>query len=106
MRNNEIVIMIIGSILLLGFVIYMLIFSFHMSKTNLIREDIKNDSIIFKENLQLKMNDSVMIENKKKLNNLIDNNENRLQRLENRKTINNRNTVFLLKENEEEKSRI
>jgi len=99
MRNNEIVIMIIGSILLLGFVIYMLIFSFHMSKTNLIREDIKNDSIIFKENLQLKMNDSVMIENKKKLNNLIDNHENRLQRLENRKPIINRDTVFLLKEN-------
>lgn len=95
MRNNEIVIMIIGSILLLGFVIYMLIFSFHMSKTNLIREDIKNDSIIFKENLQLKMNDSVMIENKKKLNNLIDNHENRLQRLENRKPIINRDTIVI-----------
>lgn len=99
MKNNEVVIMVVGSVLLLGFVIYMLIFSFHMSKTNLIREDIKNDSIIFKENLQLKMNDSVMIENKKKLNNLIDNHENRLQRLENRKPIINRDTVFLLKEN-------
>lgn len=99
MKNNEVVIMVIGSILLLGFVVYMLIFSFDMSKNNLIREDIKNDSIIMKENLELKYNDSIIMKNKKELNTLIDNHENRLKRLENRKPIINRDTVIILQEN-------
>lgn len=91
--------MTIGSLLLLGFVVFMLLYSFKNSKTSLIREDLINDSIILKENTELKRNDSVIMENKKKLNNLIDNHENRLIRLENRKPIINRDTVFLLKEN-------
>lgn len=90
--------MVVGSVLLLGFVIYMLIFSFDMSKNNLIREDLKNDSIILKENIKLKYNDSVILENKKELNNLIYNHENRLKRLENRKPIVNRDTIVVLKE--------
>lgn len=91
--------MVIGSILLLGFVVYMLIFSFDMTKTNLIREDLKNDSIIFKENIMLKYNDSVIIQNKKELNNLIGNHENRLQKLENKKPIVIKDTLFIIKEN-------
>lgn len=99
MKNKDFIIMTIGSLLLLGFVVFMLLYSFKNSKTSLIREDLINDSIILKENTELKRNDSVIMENKKKLNNLIDNHENRLIRLENRKPIINRDTVFLLKEN-------
>jgi hypothetical protein len=99
MKNKDFIIMTIGSLLLLGFVVFMLLYSFKNSKTSLIRDDLINDSIILKENTELKRNDSVIMENKKKLNNLIDNHENRLIRLENRKPIINRDTVFLLKEN-------
>ena len=96
MKNKEFVIMMVGSLLLLGFVVFMLFYSFKNSKTSLIREDLINDSIILKENQELKLNDSVILENKEELDNLIDNHENRLKRLENRKPIINRDTVIIL----------
>lgn len=99
MKNKEFVIMMVGSLLLLGFVVFMLFYSFKNSKTSLIREDLINDSIILKENQELKLNDSVILENKEELDNLIDNHENRLKRLENRKPIINRDTVIILQEN-------
>ncbi len=99
MKNKDFIIMTIGSLLLLGFVVFMLLYSFKNSKSNLIREDLINDSIIMKENHELKFNDSVILENKKELNNLIDNHENRLKRLENRKPIVNRDTIVVLQEN-------
>lgn len=99
MKNKDFIIMTIGSLLLLGFVVFMLLYSFKNSKTNLIRQDLINDSIILKENVELKQNDSVIMENKKKLNIMIDNHENRLKRLETKKPIINRDTIIVLQEN-------
>lgn len=99
MKNKDFIIMTIGSLLLLGFVVFMLLYSFKNSKTNLIRQDLINDSIILKENVELKQNDSIIMENKKKLNIMIDNHENRLKRLETKKPIINRDTIIVLQEN-------
>lgn len=96
MKNKEFIIMISGSLMLLGFVIYMLIYSFNMNKTGLIREDIKNDSIIMKENRELKISNSNLQFNIMNLEKKLNTHENKIKKLENRKPIIRKDTVILI----------
>jgi len=96
MKNKESIIMTIASLLLLGFVVYMLLYSFDMSKTNLIREDIKMDSVILKENMELKISDSIIKVENINLNSKIIIHESRIRNLENRKPLVRKDTVFLI----------
>lgn len=96
MKNKESIIMTIASLLLLGFVVYMLNYSFEMTKTNLIREDIKMDSVILKENMELKISDSIIKVENINLNSKIIIHESRIRNLENRKPLVRKDTVFLI----------
>jgi hypothetical protein len=96
MKNKEFIIMTCASLLLLGFVVYMLLYSFDMSKTNLIREDIKMDSVILKENMELKISDSIIKVENINLNSKIIIHESRIRNLENRKPLVRKDTVFLI----------
>ena len=96
MKNKEFIIMTCASLLLLGFVVYMLLYSFDMSKTNLIREDIKMDSVILKENMELKISDSIIKVENVNLNSKIIIHESRIRNLENRKPLVRKDTVFLI----------
>jgi hypothetical protein len=98
MKNKESIIMTIASLLLLGFVVYMLNYSFEMTKTGLIRQDLMNDSLIFIQHSELKSSDSVLDINDDELNSKIENHELRLKRLESRKPIIRKDTVFLVGE--------
>lgn len=96
MKNKEFIIMTTGSLLLMAFVIFMMVNSYKSQKNKLIREDLKNDSIIFKQNSELKYNDSIYQINSNKLENTIGNHENRLKKLENRKSIIIRDTIVVI----------
>lgn len=98
MKNKDFVIMAVSSLLLLGFVVYMLLYSFKNSKLDLIRQDLKNDSIIFKQNNELKYNDSIMESNNYDFENTLDNHEYRIKVLENRKPIIRRDTIVVVNE--------
>lgn len=97
MKNKEFIIMVTGSLLLMAFVIFMMVNSYKSQKNNLIREDLKNDSIIFRQNENLKINDSILDLNDSKIQNSIDNINFRLKKLENRKSIVIRDTLVLIK---------
>jgi len=98
MKNKDFIVMAISSLLLLGFVVYMLLYSFKNSKLDLIREDLKNDSIIFKQNNELMYDDSIMESNYEGLENAVDNHEYRIKVLENRKPIIRRDTIVVVNE--------
>lgn len=97
MKSKEFIIMVSGSILLMAFVIFMMINSYKSSKNKLIREDLKNDSIIFRQNENLKINDSILDLNDSKIQNSIDKINLRLKKLENRKSTIIRDTLVLIK---------
>ncbi len=96
MKNKEFVIMASASLLLLGFVVYMLLKSFDMSKADIIREHLKNDSTIMKQNNDLKISDSLFKLNVIHLENKLDVHENKIRNLENRKPLVRKDTVFLI----------
>lgn len=96
MKNKEFIIMVAGSLLLLGFVIFMMMQSYKSTETNLIRQDLKNDSIIFKENYELKIHDSMLKSSSLKLKSALDNHEFRLKKLETRKPIIYKDTIVIL----------
>ncbi len=82
MKNNEFAVMAVASLLLLGFVVYMLLQSFDMSKADIIHEHLKNDSTIMKQNNELKSSDSLL-----KFN---------IKNLENRKPLVRKDTIFIV----------
>jgi len=96
MKNKEFIIMTCASLLLLGFVVYMLLKSFDMSKADIIREHLKNDSTIMKQNNDLKISDSLFKLNVIHLENKLDVHENKIRNLENRKPLVRKDTVFLI----------
>jgi hypothetical protein len=96
MKNNEFAVMAVASLLLLGFVVYMLLQSFDMSKADIIHEHLKNDSIIMKQNQDLKVSDSLFKLNVIHLENKLDVHENKIRSLENRKPLVRKDTVFLI----------
>lgn len=96
MKNNEFVVMTVASLLLLGFVVYMLSQSFDMSKANIIHEHLKNDSIIIKENNELKKSDSLLKLNNENLKEKLNIHEGRIKNLENRKPLVRKDTVFFI----------
>jgi hypothetical protein len=98
MKSKEFIIMTIASLLLLGFVVYMFNYSFKMTKTGLIRQDLQNDSVLMIQNNQLKSSDSLLNVNDDQLNIKLDNHETRLRKLETRKPIVRKDTVFLVGE--------
>ncbi len=96
MKNNEFAVMAVASLLLLGFVVYMLLQSFDMSKADIIHEHLKNDSTIMKQNNELKSSDSLLKFNIKNLENKLDVHENKIRSLENRKPLVRKDTVFFI----------
>lgn len=97
MKNKEFIIMVTGSLLLMAFVIFMMVNSYKSQKNKLIREDLRNDSVIFRQNEYLKINDSVLESKNGKIQNSIYNINLRLKKLENRKSIVIRDTLVLIK---------
>ena len=97
MKNKELFIVILSSLLLFGFVFYMINLSYTSDRTELIREDIKNDSIIFKQNKVLKENDSIIVITNSNLKQLLKSHENRLRKLEGQKTKVRKDTVWVIK---------
>lgn len=89
--------MVTGSLLLMAFVIFMMVNSYKSQKNKLIREDLRNDSVIFRQNEYLKINDSVLESKNGKIQNSIYNINLRLKKLENRKSIVIRDTLVLIK---------
>ncbi len=97
MKNKELFIVILSSLLLFGFVFYMINLSYTSDRTELIREDIKNDSIIFKQNKELKENDSIIVITNSNLKQLLKSHENRLRKLEGQKPKVRKDTVWVIK---------
>ena len=96
MKNKEFVIMASASLLLLGFVVYMLLKSFDMSKADIIREHLKNDSTIMKQNNDLKVSDSLLRLNNENLKEKLNLHEDKIRALENRKPLVRKDTVFFI----------
>jgi hypothetical protein len=95
MKSKEFIIMTVASLLLLGFVVYMLNYSFEMTKTGLIRQDLVNDSLLMKENSELKSSDSLLNVNDQQLNDRLQNHESRLKKLETRKPFIRKDTIYI-----------
>jgi hypothetical protein len=67
-----------------------------MSKADIIHEHLKNDSIIMKQNQDLKVSDSLFKLNMIHLENKLDVHENKIRSLENRKPLVRKDTVFFI----------
>lgn len=75
MKNKELAVIILGVALILAFSIWLFSYQKEMDKNNLIREDLKNDSIIMIDQMDLVEKDSIIF---KKLKN----HEYRIKKLE------------------------
>lgn len=75
MKNKELATIIIGVILILAFSIWLFSYQKEMDKNNLIREDLRNDSIIMIDHSKLADSDSVIFKRLK-------NHEYRIRKLE------------------------
>ena len=80
--NKDNIIILISAMLLFSFIVFLFYGSYKRDETNLIREDLVNDSIIFKQNYNLQFKDSVILKNNDALRKTIILHEKRIQSLE------------------------
>jgi hypothetical protein len=81
-NNKDNTTIIFGTILLFSFIVFLFYGSYKRDETNLIREDLVNDSIIFKQNYNLQFKDSIILKNNDILRKTIILHEKRIQSLE------------------------
>jgi len=82
MKNQDNIIIFMGIVLLVAFIGFLFYNSYNRDKLNLIREDITNDSIIFKQNYNLQFKDSILLKNNNDLRKTIILHEKRIRSLE------------------------
>lgn len=87
MKNKEAIYGLISSILLLWFLSYFILESIKMTKFNLIREDLVNDSIIFVKQDSLHRMDSFLLKKDSDLKNTIIRQEKRINYLQKQNAI-------------------
>ena len=87
MKNKEAIYGLISSLLLLWFLSYFILESIKMTKFNLTREDLANDSIIFVKQDSLHKMDSFLLKKDSDLKNTIIRQENKIRSLQRQNAI-------------------
>ena len=87
MKNKDVIYALLSAILLFLFISYFTFESVKMTKFNLIREDLANDSIIFLKQDSLHKMDSVLLKKDTDLKNIIIKQEKKIKSLQKQNAI-------------------